>query len=69
MVTLNILTDILDSFNEFIEPIVSFFKDLWTSISNFLLQYMPQDALNILAVGILVTIILIIGLAVINNRD
>jgi len=69
MLILNIFTDLWETFLEFIDPIVSFFKDIWNDTSNFLLRYMPQDALNILTVGIIITILLIIVIAVINNRD
>ncbi len=63
MIIANILDDVLDFFS----PVIDLFKDLWTDISNFFLQYMSQNVFNILVFGIVVAIILIIVLAVINR--
>ena len=63
MIIANILDDVLDFFS----PVIDLFKDLWTDISNFFLQYMSQNVCNILVFGIVVAIILIIVLAVINR--
>ena len=63
MIIANVLDDLLD----FFAPVIDLFKDLWTDISNFFLQYMSQNVFNILVFGIVVAIILIIVLAVINR--
>lgn len=66
---LNILTDLWDTFLDFIEPLTSFLKETWSDLNTFLLKYMSQDVMNILAFGIVVAIILIVVLAVINNKN
>ncbi len=61
--------DFLESINTFLEPIFNFFKEIWNNIQGFLVQYMPEDVVNVLIYGIIVAIILIIVLAVINKRE
>lgn len=64
-----IILNIFDTFLEFINPIMEFFKDLWFDFSSFFLQYLSEDVFNILVFGILIAIALIIVLAIINNRN
>ncbi len=60
--------DIASSINEFFDPVISFFKEIWGNIQHFLLQYMSSDVLNILVFGILIAVVLIIVLAVVNRK-
>lgn len=69
MLKLNIVTDLWETFLDFVNPVVSFFKDLWNDINSFLLKYIPQDALNIIVVGVIIAIILVVVLAIVNNKD
>ncbi len=62
------IINIWDDITIFFKPVIDFFKDLWTTMQDFLLQYMSQDVLNILIFGIVVAIILIIILAIINRE-
>jgi len=69
LLKLNIVTDLWETFLDFVNPVVSFFKDLWNDINSFLLKYIPQDALNIIVVGVIIAIILVVVLAIVNNKD
>lgn len=69
VIVLNILVDLWDTFLDFIEPLTSFFKEAWQDINSFLLRFMSQDVLNILAFGIIIAILLIVVLAVMNNKN
>ena len=61
------ILNVWDDIMIFFDPIIDFFKELWTTIQDFLLQYMSQDVLNILIFGIVVAIVLIVILAIINK--
>lgn len=68
MIVLNFFNDFLNTFSEFIDPIVSTVKDLWYDFSSFFLRYMSEDVFNILVFGIVIALVLIIVLAVINKN-
>ncbi len=63
-----LILDFLDTINDFFRPVISFFQEFWNQIRAFLLQYMPGDVINILVFGILVAIILIVVLAIVNQK-
>lgn len=62
------LTTLWDEIGNFFDPIIDFFRDLWTSIQDFLLQYMSQEVLNIFILLILVGIVMFVVLAIINKN-
>ena len=62
------LTTLWDEIGNFFDQIIDFFRDFWTSIQDFLLQYMSQDVLNIFILLILVGIVMFVVLSIINKN-
>ena len=63
-----LILDVLSDITDFLEPVITFFKNIWNAFQNFFLQYMSQDVLTILIFGIVVAIILIVVLAIMNRN-
>lgn len=56
-----------DELLSFLEPFVTFFKDVWGDIRTFFLQFMSEDVFNIFVFGLLIAAIMLIALAIINH--
>lgn len=63
------LLDISEDTKYFFDPIINFFKNIWSEFNDFLTQFMSQDVANIFVFAIGVAIILIIVLAFMNKQD
>ena len=64
MLSINVLEDLKD----FFEPFIDIVKDILFEIESFFLQYFEQDVFNILVVGIIIAFLLIILLSMMNKR-
>ncbi len=62
------ILDIQTAIEDFFEPIVDTFKEVFDSISHMLSQYMSNDMITILIFGIGIALVLIIVLAFINRH-
>lgn len=63
MLNLSLKDELLD----LLEPVITFFKDIWLDMRSFCLQFMSEDVFNIFIFGVFIVFLMLVALAIINH--
>ncbi len=63
MLNLSLKDELLD----LLEPVITFFKDIWLDMRSFCLQFMSEDVFNIFIFGVFIVFLMLVTLAIINH--
>ena len=63
MLNLRLKDELLD----LLEPVITFFKDIWLDMRSFCLQFMSEDVFNIFIFGVFIVFLMLVTLAIINH--
>ncbi len=63
MLNLSLKDELLD----LLEPVITFFKDIWLDMRSFCLQFMSEDVFNIFIFGVFIAFLMLVALAIINH--
>ena len=63
MLSLSLKDELLD----LLEPVITFFKNIWLDMRSFCLQFMSEDVFNIFIFGVFIVFLMLGALAIINH--